>query len=271
MTEHQDGNSAGDRPDPYRGASDPSESSTPSNQPAPYGDPREEHNDAQGGRRRNHDDQPTPRDDAPDPSVDPRREPGERSGSRGGDDWGLSGDRPEPYGGRWGEFGGPSGGPRGEYGDRAGAFGDAHAGYGERAGAYRGVFGASPSAYQPGPPKQVTVAAVISLGLGALCVLLAGMLLTSAGAQIAEIVTGSADSDGLVAGVVLASAVAYIVPAIFLLKRRPWARYVLIAVAAIGIAGGVMSLPAGVLGLAIHATLFVLMLHNATKLWFRHR
>ena len=60
-------------------------------------------------------------------------------------------------------------------------------------------------------------------------------------------------------------------PAIYLRKRRAWARYLLIGVAAMGIAGGVMALPSSILGLAIHITLLVLMLQQPTKLWFHHR
>ena len=43
----------------------------------------------------------------------------------------------------------------------------------------------------------------------------------------------------------------------------------LIAVAAMGIAGGIMALPASLLGLAVHTTLLFLMLQRPTKLWFR--
>ena len=45
----------------------------------------------------------------------------------------------------------------------------------------------------------------------------------------------------------------------------------LIGVAAIGILGGLMALPASILGLAIHATLLILMFQQPTKLWFHHR
>ncbi len=176
-------------------------------------------------------------------------------------------DRPGPYQGVFGSAGGPSGpGPQSPgsppYGDRAGSYGD-------RPGPYGGE--PNPYAQQPGPPKQVTIAAVISFGLGAMCVLLAGLALTSAGEQISEIVTGSKDAEATVVAVILACAVAYILPAIYLRKRRPWSRYMLIAVAAIGIAGGVMALPTSILGLAIHGTLLFLMLQQPTKLWFHHR
>jgi hypothetical protein len=172
-------------------------------------------------------------------------------------------DGPGPYQGVFGSSGGsPAPGPP-----------PGPTPYGDRPGAYGGMFGADPNpyAYRPGPPKQVSIAAVISLGLGAICLLLAGFTLTSAGEQISEIVTGSKDAEGVVVAGLLISAIAYILPAIYVRKRRPWARFMLIAVAAIGIAGGVMSLPAGILGLAIHTTVFVLMVQNPTKLWFHHR
>ena len=140
-------------------------------------------------------------------------------------------------------------------------------------GPYRGSFGQQPNpySYQPGPvapPKQVTIAAAISYGLGGLCILLGLFAMTSAGEQIAETLTGSKDSQGLVVGVVLVCGVAYILPAIFLRKRRPWARIMLIVVAAFGITGGVTALPSSILGLALHITLLVLMLQQPTKLWF---
>ncbi|WP_350280322.1 hypothetical protein [Kribbella sp. HUAS MG21] len=140
-------------------------------------------------------------------------------------------------------------------------------------GPYSGMFGAVPETYGPptAAPRQVTVAAVISAGLGAMCLLLAGLALTAAGDQISEVLTGSRDKTALAVGAVLVCAAAYVVPAIFLRKRHAWARYVLIAVAAMGIAGGVMALPASLLGLAVHATLLILMLQRPTRLWFQHR
>lgn len=140
-------------------------------------------------------------------------------------------------------------------------------------GPYGGMFGAVPEPYRDrtAAPKQVTVAAVVSAGLGAMCLLLAGLALTSAGGQISEVLTGSRDNVTLTVVAVLICAAAYLVPAIFLRKRHAWARYVLIAVAAMGIAGGVMALPASLLGLAIHVTLLTLMLQRPTKLWFHHR
>lgn len=135
------------------------------------------------------------------------------------------------------------------------------------------MFGAVPEPYRDrtAAPKQVTVAAVISAGLGAMCLLLAGLALTSAGGQISEVLTGSRDNTSVAVAAALGCAAVYVVPAIFLRKRHAWARYVLIAVAAMGIAGGVMALPAGLLGLAIHVTLLILMLQRPTKLWFHHR
>lgn len=136
-----------------------------------------------------------------------------------------------------------------------------------------GPFGARPNpAYQPMPgpvPKQVTIAAVISYVLGGLCVLLGLLALTSAGEDIAETLTGSADSRNLVVVVILSCGAAYLLPAVFLRKRRPWARVMLIVVAALGIAGGVSALPGSILGLALHGTLLALMMQQPTRTWFQ--
>jgi hypothetical protein len=83
--------------------------------------------------------------------------------------------------------------------------------------------------------------------------------------------TGSKGARNLVVGVVLACGVAYILPAVYLRKRRPWARIMLIVVAAFGIAGGAAALPGSIFGLALHVTLLVLMLQQPTKLWFSRR
>ena len=179
-------------------------------------------------------------------------------------------DRPGPYRGVFGSAGGPSGSPPpGPQSPGSPPYGD-RSPYGDLPGAYGGAFGTQPHQEAP-PPKQVTIAAVISFGLGAMCILLAGLAFTSAGEQIAEIVTGSKDAQGMVVAVILACAVAYIVPAIYLRKRYAWSRYLLIGVAAVGIAGGLMALPNSILGLAIHSTLLFLMLQQPTRLWFRHR
>jgi hypothetical protein len=121
------------------------------------------------------------------------------------------------------------------------------------------------------PPRQVTVASVISLILGGLCIVLGVMTMTSAGAQISETMTGSADAQGLLVAVILVCAAAYILPALYLRKRRPWARIMLIVVAVLGIMGGVMSLPASIFGLALHVGLVVMMLQQPTKEWFGSR
>ena len=165
-------------------------------------------------------------------------------------------DRPGPYQGVFGSAGSPAPPP-----------GDRKSPYGDLPGTYGDAFGTQHAR----PPKQVTIAAVISLSLGAMCILLAGLAFTSAGEQIAEIVTGSKEAQGTVIAVILACAVAYIVPAIYLRKRHAWARYVLIGVAAVGIAGGAMALPNSILGLAIHGTLLFLMVQQPTRLWFHHR
>ncbi len=140
-------------------------------------------------------------------------------------------------------------------------------------GPYSGLFGAVPDthSYQATTPKQVTVAAVISAGLGAMCLLLAALALTSAGGQISEVLTGARGNTPVAVAAAMVCAVVYLVPALYLRKRRPWARYVLIAVAALGIAGGAMALPASLLGLAIHITLLTLMLQSPTKRWFHAR
>lgn len=142
----------------------------------------------------------------------------------------------------------------------------------EGPGPYGGVFGERPpNPYAEVPsrtPKQVTIASVISLALGALTILLGAFAMTSAGQPIAETLTGSNDSQTLVLVVALVCSAAYILPAIFLRKQRPWARSTLIVVAVFGIAGGLSALPAGLLGLALHAALLLLMLQTPTKLWF---
>jgi hypothetical protein len=183
-----------------------------------------------------------------------------------GDD--STGDRPGPYRGVFGSAEGPGPqvpGPT-PYGDRPTPYGDGPGPYGGRYGA-----GADAYEYQANPPKQVTVAAVISLSLGAICVLLAALALTSAGEQISEVLTGAKDNQGVAVAVALICAVVYTLPAIYLRKRRPWSRYLLIGVAAMGIAGGLVALPASILGLAIHTTLLILMLQQPTRLWFHHR
>ncbi|WUJ73498.1 hypothetical protein OG809_09565 [Kribbella soli] len=140
----------------------------------------------------------------------------------------------------------------------------------ERPGPYSGLFGAAPDTYgyQLTPPKQVTIASVIAIGLGVMCLLLAILTLTSAGDQISEVLTGSRGNAPVAVAAAMICAFIYLVPALYLRKRRRWSRYMLIAVAAMGIAGGVMALPASILGLAIHATLMILMLQRPTKVWF---
>jgi hypothetical protein len=169
-------------------------------------------------------------------------------------------DRPGPY---RGVFGGQSGAQPGPPPPSSGPASD-------RPSPYGGSF-SRPNPYsqvQAAPPKQVIIASVISFGLGGLCVLLGLFCLTSAGKQIAETVTGSKDARNLVTGVVLACSVAYILPAIYLRKRRRWARIMLIVVAGLGIAGAITELPSSIVGLALHITLLALMLQPPTKLWF---
>jgi hypothetical protein len=188
---------------------------------------------------------------------------------------GQTGARPGPYQGVFGASGQQPPAPP-QYDPAVG---------GERPGPYQGAFGQqsapnpwgqpqNPYAYQPvqtAPPKQVTIASAISFGLGGLCVLLGLFSLTSAGAQIAETLTGSPDAQGVVVVAILLSSVLYILPAIFVRKRRPWARVMLIVVAVIGIAGGAGALPGSLIGVGLHAALLVLMLQQPTKLWFQRR
>lgn len=175
-------------------------------------------------------------------------------------------DRPGPYRGVFGSpsVPGPPSPGTAPYGDRPNAYSDAP-------GPYGGVYGTGAYSYQANPPKQVTIAAVISLGLGALCLLLAALAVTSAGEQISEVLTGAKDNQPVAAAAALVCAVLYTLPAVFLRKRASWSRYLLIGVAAMGIAGGVMALPASIIGLAIHVTLMVLMLQQPTRLWFHRR
>ena len=176
---------------------------------------------------------------------------------------GPADDRPGPYRGVFGSSGQPS----------QPSSPQPPSPYGGRPGPYGGSFGRpNPYSYQQGPaapPKQVTVAATISLALGGLCILVGVFTVVFSGKEISKALTGSEDSQGLVIAVVLVCAVAYILPAIFLRKRRPWARIMLMVVAAFGIAGGVTALPGSILGLALHVILLVLMLQQPTKLWFQ--
>ncbi|WP_344178474.1 hypothetical protein [Kribbella lupini] len=182
-------------------------------------------------------------------------------------------ERPGPYGGAFGQ---PAGGlPSGGQGGGFGQPGARQGGYGQPGTPPSNQWGQpAPYGYQQGvvaPPKQVTIASVISFGLGGLCILLGLFALTSAGDEIAETLTGDAGARGLVVALILICGAAYILPAIYLRKRRPWARIMLIVVAALGIMGGVSALPGSLLGLALHVALLVMMLQQPTKLWFTHR
>ncbi|GAA0949899.1 hypothetical protein GCM10009554_49060 [Kribbella koreensis] len=169
-------------------------------------------------------------------------------------------DRPGPY---QGAFGSP--GQQPPFGGQPGS--------GPGPGPYGGAFGQNPYSSVPGreavPPKQVKIAAAISLALGVLCVLLGLFMLTSAGTEIAKTLTGDPSAKGVVVAAVLISSALYLLPAFFLRHRRRWARTLLIVVAALGIAGGLTALPASILGVALHATLLYLMLQEPTKRWFQ--
>jgi uncharacterized membrane protein len=122
---------------------------------------------------------------------------------------------------------------------------------------------------ESGPPRQVTVATVVVLGFGVFYLLLGLMALTSASDQISQIVTGSKGSSAVVVVVAWVGAVLYIVPALYLRRGRPWARYLIIGIAVLGIVAGLLSIPTGLLGVAIHGALLFLMLQKTTKRWFR--
>lgn len=120
-------------------------------------------------------------------------------------------------------------------------------------------------------PWQVTVAALIGFGLSGLCVLLSIAVLMIGGGSISEQLTGSANASGAVVFAGLLTAAMYLVPAVFLLQRKGWARIVMIVVAVVGIAGGLLSLPGGILGAAVHGLLLVTMLQQPTRDWFGAR
>jgi hypothetical protein len=171
---------------------------------------------------------------------------------------GPADERPGPYQGTFGSSGQqqPSGGQPGS-----------------GPGPYSGSFGQNPYSSVPGPgvvpPKQVKIAAAISLALGVLCVLLGLFMLTSAGSDIAKTLTGDPSAKGVVVAAVLISSAFYLLPALFLRRRRRWARTLLMVVAVLGIVGGITALPASLLGVALHATLLYLMLQEPTKRWFQ--
>jgi hypothetical protein len=139
-----------------------------------------------------------------------------------------------------------------------------------------GPFGQRPNpyAYQPvptAPPRQVTVAMVTCLVLGGFCAIFGLWALTASEADITGLmptVEAAAVTPPMLAVVGLLCAALYIVPALFLRKGRGWARIMVIVLAAFGIVGGLSSLPAGILGLAVHVTLLVMMLQQPTKTWF---
>ncbi len=113
------------------------------------------------------------------------------------------------------------------------------------------------------------MASSIAFVLGGLSVLLsAAVLLTEAGPEISETLTGADDAVGVIGFAGLLSAALYLVPAVFVLQRKSWARIMMVVIAGLGIAGGVSSLPGGVLGLALHAVLLAMMLQRPTRDWF---
>jgi hypothetical protein len=112
---------------------------------------------------------------------------------------------------------------------------------------------------------------VICLVLGGFCAIFGVWALTASEADIVGLlptVEGATVTPRMLGVVGLFCAALYIVPALFLRKRRGWARIVVIVLAAFGIVGGMTSLPAGILGLAVHVALLSTMLQRPTKTWF---
>lgn len=117
-------------------------------------------------------------------------------------------------------------------------------------------------------PRQVLLAAVIGFGLSGLCVLVSIAALLSDD-EISEQLTGSRSATGAVVFAALLCAAMYVVPAVFVLQRKRWARIMLIIVAVIGFAGGLLSFPGGLLGAAVHVIVLIAMLQQSTRAWFR--
>jgi len=258
-----------DRPGPYRGVFGGSTSQPGSGTPDPA---------------------TPPPDDRPGPYPGTFGNPGAPSGQPRGRTGQPGGPAGQP-GGPAGQPGGPAGqpgqpsGPAGQPGSPSGPFGQAGPPTGQPGGPFGQAGGSygppnpysygppNQYSYQPGPiapPKQVSIASVISFALGGLSIVLGLFALTSAGEQIAETLTGQPERTDVVVAAALICGVIYILPAIFIRKGRPWARTMLIVVAAIGILGGITALPAGILGLGLHVAILVLLLQQPTKLWFSH-
>ena len=111
------------------------------------------------------------------------------------------------------------------------------------------------------------LAAVIGFGLSGLCVLVSVAALLSDD-EISEQLTGSRNATGAVVFAALLCAAMYLVPAVFVLQRKGWARIMLIVVAGVGIAGGLLSFPGGLLGAAVHVIVLITMLKRQTRAWF---
>ncbi|MFC0627238.1 hypothetical protein [Kribbella deserti] len=141
---------------------------------------------------------------------------------------------------------------------------------GAQPGGYPGVPGGYPGwqgAQPTRPPRQVVVASIISVIIGVMSLLGALVAMTSAGAEMAATL-GQPDAAGMLPVLFLICGLVYIVPAIFLHKRARWARIVLMVVAALGVLGGILSLPASIIGIALHIGILVMMVQPPTKQWF---
>lgn len=188
-------------------------------------------------------------------------------------------DRPGPYQGQgvFGSAGQPGAGNGAHRGPGAGN--DPYGGPGPYRGS--GPFGAP---NQGGPirpygqwasdvrPREVTIASVMCFVLGGFAAFLALFAAFSSAEDVAAVMPnleGAADiTPGVLAVASGLCAALYILPAVFVRRRRRWARTMIIVLAGIGIVGGLSALPVGILQLAVHGTLLAMMVRRPTKTWF---
>lgn len=111
------------------------------------------------------------------------------------------------------------------------------------------------------------MASIIAVVLGVMSLLGALVSMTSAGAGMAETL-GQPEAAGILPLVFAICGLIYLVPAIFLHRRARWARIMLMVVASLGVLGGILSLPASIIGIALHVGILVMMTQQPTKEWF---
>lgn len=112
------------------------------------------------------------------------------------------------------------------------------------------------------------MASIIAVVLGVMSLLGALVSMTSAGAEMAKTL-GQPEAEGILPLVFAICGLIYLVPAIFLHRRARWARIMLMVVASLGVVGGILSLPASIIGIALHVGILVMMTQQPTKDWFR--